>query len=194
MTEGWVARNKFALIPKEWHPYSTQLQLLFDDRASVVQYGLSGEKTCDMAKRLRTILEDRVPNDMSWNFICILGGTNDLSLNSPETIFKNLSSMYELAAPDQRVVAVTIPETGHSPEESQMIRRLCETRIAVNERIRVYSREHNILTVDLEQAMPNLSTSKENRETDWSDMLHMTAAGYDKFAEHVFEVISPHLK
>ena len=173
-------------------PYGEFLQQRLGDQAQVVVSGICGELTGEMAMRFRASVLDRRPHT-----VIILGGTNDLGWHAtPPDIMRNLLKMYEQAkAAGIRAVPVTVPSlrpAGEVPEgEGQAwLQAHVDQRVAVNRLIQDYAQSHALPCVDL-------FTATAEPQTSWlaepysNDGLHLTTAGYRRFAELVYDAIAP---
>jgi len=185
LTAGRVAGPSL-FMPKCHHPYAKRLRALLGAEYEVVEAGCSGEKTGDMLQRLRATLE---PSQTQFQVVCLLGGTNDLGgrLGHAE-IVDNLREMYLAAAKHGAVtLAISVPEALIN------VPHYIEKRKAVNDGIRKVVKEWNqpqaIAFLDLEAQIPYLSAAEDARAEMWSDSLHMTEKGYDRFGELVFNEV-----
>lgn len=176
----------------DFHPYSFKLlELLSADFPNhtfkITQGGIPGETTYQMKNRLIHSLQYfRDIKGKKFDFVIILGGTNDLGTASEEEIFNNLKYMYKLCANEYaaKVVGVTIPESafGH-------IEKIVVKRVNVNKKIREYfslenSSDGKVSFVDIEQHLPY---SKESGI--WFDSLHFNRKGYDEMGIHIFNTL-----
>jgi lysophospholipase L1-like esterase len=177
------------------HPYAIHLTELFKSANILVkidQQGVGGERVVPaMTKRLRSLLNKNV----SYDWIIILGGTNDLgSGRSPEKIFKEgLQPMYEMClnhtqAKTKLAVMTVIENTNNSPTNNGD-----KNRQALNTMIRDYvakiNDQNRISLVDLDKGIPYHSVNDDERKRIYSDVLHLTPAGYDRMATLVFDAI-----
>ncbi|CAF1005572.1 unnamed protein product [Rotaria sordida] len=190
LTEGYY---RYGLA---FHPYATHLTNLFDSAnipVKIHQQGVSGERVVpSMVKRLHRLLE----NNVSYDWIIILGGTNDLgSSSSAEDIFKKgLEPMYEMclnrAQSKAKLVAMTVIENAHdSPTHARD-----KNRQELNRMIRDYvanaNDQNRVYLVDLDKGIPYHSVDdNKEREQIWDDTIHLTAAGYDRMATLIFDAI-----
>lgn len=175
----------------DYHPYTTKLlELLSNEfpnhKFKITEAGVSGETTYELKNRLTPSLQYfRDMKNKRFDFVIILGGTNDLGAASEEEIFNNLKCMYSLCAKEysMKVVGITIPESafGH-------LEQIVSKRVAVNSKIREYfSPENNndqVCFVDIEKHLPY---SKDSGL--WIDALHFNAKGYDQMGVHIFDVL-----
>lgn len=173
-------------------PYGEFLQGRLGGQARIVVSGMCGELTAEMAMRFRaTVLEQRP------HTVIILGGTNDLGWNAaPHEIMRNLLTMYEQArGAGIRPVPVTVPSLrpggditgtdGQDWAQNHLTRRLTLNRL-----IQDYACSHNLPCVDLFSATAEEGTSWL-AEPYSNDGLHLTTAGYRRFADLVYQAIAP---
>ena len=185
-----------------FHPYATELERLIDkhyadsdsDKEVLIhQLGMSGEFTSHMIPRLHGILDRN--RSVPYDFVCIMGGTNDLALtDSGEEIFYRIEQLYQMTLSHgdshrTKLVCITIPQSSCS--DLQYIQR----RGLINERIREFCRDNGsrAILVDFEQLIPYESSSgaKEGGVSRplWDDNIHMTPAGYDVLGGLIFSCI-----
>jgi lysophospholipase L1-like esterase len=194
LTEGFVRGDKF-------HPYSIELEKRIFDRLAeqgvgqevvMNQIGKSGEFTSHMAPRLRHALD--AAGDQPYRLVCILGGTNDLSLpDSAEEIAGRLTEMYDIVlqhgTKESILVAITIPQSYFRTPA------YVERRTGINNKIKEFAANANanpehkdrIIVVDLEHILPYFGSDGAKDEVHWFDALHMTPSGYDKFGDIIYE-------
>lgn len=177
-------------------PYATHLKDLFESAnisVDIDQRGVSGERVVpNMVDRLRNFLK----NEPLYDWIIILGGTNDLADEVlGDKIFKQgLEPMYELClnhAPTKtKLVAMTVIENSYDiPTNNDD-----KDRQVLNSMIRDYVAQTNdqerICLVDLDKGIPYHSASNdEERKQIWDDGVHLTPAGYDRMAVLIFDAI-----
>jgi lysophospholipase L1-like esterase len=181
------------------HPYAIHLTDLFKSANILVnidQRGVSGERVVPtMIKRLRSLLN----KDASYDWIIILGGTNDLGSGiSAEKIFKEgLEPMYEMClnhkqAKTKLAVMTVIENAFNSPTNNAD-----KNRQTLNTMIRDYVAKNNnqdrICLVDLDKGIPYHGVNNDEQKQIWDDGLHLTPAGYDRMATLVFDAIKSKL-
>ncbi|SLM49904.1 conserved protein of unknown function [Nitrospira japonica] len=169
-------------------PYGEFLQGWLGASSQVRVSGNCGELTSEMAMRFRQDVLAHRPG-----YVVILGGTNDLGWNAkPSDIMRNLLTMYELSRAEQIIpVPVTVPsvrieDAGGAPDAAAWIEDHLQRRRQLNELILAYAHSKQLIAVDLftETAEPDtgrLAASYSN------DGLHLTTAGYRRFAELLFD-------
>ena len=187
---------------RNFHPYSLQLEKCIDKHYSeravekeaiIHQVGKSGEKTSEMIPRLQSILARS--SDSPYDFVCILAGTNDLSLrDSGDDIFGRIRQLYDLVldhGEETILVAITIPRSYYVTQVKR--------RSIVNQKIKDFCNDANdragvtrAFMVDFENLLPYVQESDEKINV-WDDHLHMTSLGYDELARIIFTAISPAL-
>jgi len=185
LTEGFCAGGL------EWHPYTTILSQLLEKSnpgSQVKQAGRSGESTAEMVLRLPRLLNEKHAMGEAFSHVVILGGTNDLGSRDGEAILLNLMKLHQMAMGHGAVsVAVTIPESGITDEQ------YVKKRDFINNGLRTLVKQHasvdEMLLVDLEAGIPypRAEASKGQTPAMWDDVLHLSKAGYDRFAELVYE-------
>lgn len=179
-----------------FHPYSQRLTSLFSSIGKAVHIdtqGISGEKVVrSMADRLENIL--RQTNGDVYDFVMILGGTNDLGWGqSAEIIFGyGLKLMYDqvLQTKSRLVVMTVIENRVNSPEHPDDQRRQ-----HLNYFIRQYAENHpekdRIFLVDLDREISfHHAPDRQQALLLWDDYIHFTPAGYDRMADIIFHVIT----
>jgi lysophospholipase L1-like esterase len=194
LTEGYYDHGR------AYHPYATHLSDLFSSAkipVKIDQKGVSGERVLPtMVDRLDRLLK----KDASYNWIVILGGTNDLCDDvSAETIFKEgLEPMYErclnYTQATIKLAVMTVAEnsvdlpTGDDDKERQALNRMIRDYVAKS------NNQDRVCLVDLDKGIPyhSVSSDKERQEI-WDDTDHFTAAGYDLMATIVFNTIKDRL-
>ena len=194
-------------------------------KCTIYTAGVSGERAADMYPRLVKVLneyslkkdtpeknkekkenkenKENTENKESssnhmFDFVIILGGTNDIGSNSRITskdVINTLIKLHEycLRTGDEncRTIAVTIPECGAK------IGWLDKTRNEVNQGLKdfVEKSKENVLLCDFFNQMPYHSMDKKNRNVLWSnDGLHFTPKGYEKMASIIYGVLKPAMK
>jgi lysophospholipase L1-like esterase len=181
------------------HPYSRRLNQLFAESnvpTNIDEKGVSGELVNpSMTRRLKSLLADATCPDYDW--IIILGGTNDLANNksSDEIFDRGLESMYDAVLSWRRrttqLVIVTVPENGcltdNHPRET--------TRQQINEFIRHLAANHSekerIRLVDLDRDIPyHQPKHGQQRHLMWDDPVHFTPTGYDHMGALIFGAIN----
>jgi lysophospholipase L1-like esterase len=194
LTEGYYDYGR------RYHPYATHLTHLFESAnipVKIDQLGRSGERVVpNMVNRLRYLLKQNA----SYDWIIILGGTNDLGGEvSADKIFgEGLKPMYEMCLNQTQakinLAAMTVIENGYdsptndSDKDRQTLNRMIRDYIAkINDQDRV-------CLVDLDKGIPYHSKSDDNeRKRIWDDDVHLTPAGYDRMATLVFDAIKSKL-
>ena len=192
LTEGYYNRGH------KFHPYAIELEKCInkhytdkgsDNHAAIHQFGLSGEFTSHMIPRLHDILTKSATSP--YKFVCILAGTNDLSLSdSGDEIFERLRQLYNMVLEhgDKQaiLVAITIPQSFFTDSD------YVGTRNTVNKHIKNFclginkdSDQVRVITVDYENLIPY-----QENGIYWDDALHMTPAGYNRLGKFIFEHIS----
>ncbi|MEQ1795809.1 MAG: GDSL-type esterase/lipase family protein [Nitrospira sp.] len=177
-------------------PYGEWVQERLGTACHVRISGVCGELTGEMVMRFRRDVLAHQPQ-----YVVILGGTNDLGWNGPiHEIMRNLVKMYEQTlAADGVPVPVTVPslrveDAGGSREGLEWVAGHLDRRRELNALILEYAVSKNLAAVDLFTA----TAERESRllAPEYSnDGLHLTTAGYRRFADlvcqHVLVPILP---
>ena len=183
LTEGFLDHGA------HFHPYSINLKRLFEKDSfrniTITTAGVSGETTSQIKSRLTQMFTSHI----HYDFVCILSGTNDLSRHgsNPEAIFGNIKSMYGMiwndnSNHDTHLLCVTIPETSYKFMNS--VSKVVNTHIR-----ELCSRDSSKTTlVDLERYIPHNNETVHNMNL-WSDNIHFSQRGYDKFAEIIYRAM-----
>lgn len=175
-----------------FHAYAIRLRDLLKNSSTIVEKGLSGERTGEMLHRLPNVLTVQP----KIKLVIILGGTNDLGSGRVpnDEIVANIKQLHRIAlnssslSPHQDVIytiAVTIPQAVWMLKGPSAVKRL-----AINEKIRAFAGRCSarISVLDLENAF-DLSV-KANMNTFWSpDGLHLNPHGYDEFGEMIYKLM-----
>lgn len=182
-------------------PYGRFLQDRLRERAKVVVSGLCGETTGDMVARFR---QDVEPCRPAW--VVILGGTNDLGLNTePDEIMDNLARMFSQALNRGiRPVAVTVPSirvggegdiaapTSSDAALMSEARRWLDDHIArrrtLNRLIMGHCAGKGIACVDLFADTVEPDTGQLAARYS-NDGLHLTTEGYERLAALLYEQV-----
>ncbi|MGQ9543792.1 MAG: GDSL-type esterase/lipase family protein [Candidatus Bathyarchaeia archaeon] len=185
LTVGYQPPKANTPLPKST-PYTVPLKRMVDDalekigklkEVNVTFYnkGVAGELTSDMLRRF-----DNDVISVKPNYTIILGGTNDIGWSvEPEEIMDNLVQMYEgTSSAGIEVIACTVPSILGA-------RSLINPRVKLNELIKDYCFENEIICVDLFSATVDPKTGELDRKYS-SDGLHMNTTGYMKMAETIF--------
>ena len=178
------------------HPYSLRLLQLISSLGIAVtidQKGISGERVVpSMVRRLESLLAEQ---NSSYDWVMILGGTNDLGYGQPaEQIFnEGIKLMYDMVLrrdSDVQLVVMTVIENGfYSPAH-----RHDRPRQELNELIRNYASNLRVHLVDLAKEIRfHHVDDLEQRDAIWDDGVHFKAAGYALMANVIFQAIHPHL-
>ena len=195
------------------HPYSIALQKHFDVRDRTVEgetgkaeingrriykvhtAGIPGERAVDeMLRRLKEHLRN---STISYHWVVILGGTNDLRkyFNDPSlmedytSIFKALVKLHETVAKSGgRTVAVTIPDRECiGAGTCDNIKKL---QYQINEHLRDYALQNKdkVILADLakEIVLPRDSEL-------FSDWVHLNPRGYNKMADVIYTAMKDYV-
>eukprot|EP01119_Soliformovum_irregulare_P006826 TRINITY_DN19248_c0_g1_i1.p1 TRINITY_DN19248_c0_g1~~TRINITY_DN19248_c0_g1_i1.p1 ORF type:complete len:205 (-),score=18.12 TRINITY_DN19248_c0_g1_i1:173-697(-) len=172
------------------HPYEILLSQLLQkhpEHYEISVQGIPGERTYQMKSRLEIALQES-----EYDWVIILGGTNDLSVGDPAVILDNLTSMHRMSKESgAKSIVVTIPHVSSSSYPLHLI----EKRKMINDELRKYAADQELPLADLEMH-PDLTPNKDDEEhlkRIWDDTLHFTPQGYDEFAKVIYAAILPHL-
>lgn len=156
----------------------------------VTSSGICGELTGEMVMRFRRDVLAHQPH-----YAVILGGTNDLGWNGPtHEIMRNLVKMYEQTLAAGGVpVPVTVPslrveDAGGSREGLEWVAGHLDRRRELNAHILAYAATKNLVSVDLFTATAEPESGLLALEYS-NDGLHLTTAGYRRFADLVYTLV-----
>ncbi|CAF0785717.1 unnamed protein product [Adineta steineri] len=167
------------------HPYAIHLADLLESAhipVKIDQRGVSGERVVPtMVNRLHSFLE----KGTSYDWIIILGGTNDLAGSVlAENIFtKGLEPMYAMCLNQSqtktKLAVMTVIENGYdSPSHEDD-----KERQILNDMIRNYvtntDKPDRVYLVDLDKGILFHSMNNDERLQIWDDCVHLTSSGYD---------------
>ncbi|KAL8762878.1 MAG: hypothetical protein Q9184_001174 [Pyrenodesmia sp. 2 TL-2023] len=167
------------------YPYAAQLRKrlkedLPDTEATVDVAGLSGDRVIagQYVRRIKGSCEKA--EDAPYDWIIVLGGTNDLgSEERPDNIYEGLSRGMTLLEPQgANVLALSVLEGEHTSGDIFQRRKELNNLIAYHEEDRLYY-------IDICAAVPWFSMSPKMRETIWDDGLHLTMDGYKKMGDAI---------
>lgn len=183
---------------RKFHSYTLEMQNVLNAALSIrhrrvvmQQVGMSGEYTSHMIPRLLRHLEGARP---PYQLVCLLGGTNDISLaDSPHEIAARLTDMYDAVLESHAMttlVAITIPQSYF------LDTNYVEKRSFINTKIKEYCLRHSdrVLLVDLEHLLPYFKGDGSVDTVHWDDHLHMTPKGYDLFGQFVADSVLSSMK
>jgi lysophospholipase L1-like esterase len=174
----------------QFHPYTEKLEeLLARDGHSigVVNRGISGETTFQMAKRLDELLK----RSLKFDYVCILAGTNDLADDSESaaSIFERLQKLYTTTlSAGAKLIVVTIPQAAFDRDHEDYLKKKME----INQMVRQFYEEKKssgqVEYFDLFSTVPYYGEDGK-RSSLWDDHLHLGPAGYDVFGERVYHIL-----
>jgi len=172
----------------EWPPYQPYTRFLEEMirnvivktcksvRLQVINKGLNGDLTESMLSRIyQDVLQ------LNPSHVVILGGTNDIGWSIPVTeIYSNLEGMYDkVIRHGIRLIACAVPSIlGYDS--------LIPPRMRLNGMIRSYCEAKGAKYIDLFSATADTATQRLSPEYS-NDGLHLSAKGYRKIAETIFE-------
>ena len=159
--------------------------------------GLPGERAKDqMLPRLKHLLHD---SKITYNWVIILGGTNDLKrykdnssfdFDDALSIFNALAKLHNISHTfGARSVAVSIPEV--ECEISETCPNLRKARNKINELLRsfVARNNKNMVLADL----ANEIMYRPRDQNLWSGPVHFSAQGYDKMVNVIYHSMRDHV-
>lgn len=133
---------------------------------SVINAGISGERTSQGLKRFRSVLDKHSPE-----LVILLEGGNDILRNQPAVqTKKNLASMIEIALSEQvAIILLGVPEKKLFSDSAPFYTELAE--------------EYDLVFSD-DLVSDLIKTSKYK-----SDPIHLNSSGYQKLAEGVYQLM-----
>eukprot|EP00199_Chlamydomonas_sp_CCMP681_P005986 CAMPEP_0119109446 /NCGR_PEP_ID=MMETSP1180-20130426/17913_1 /TAXON_ID=3052 ORGANISM="Chlamydomonas cf sp, Strain CCMP681" /NCGR_SAMPLE_ID=MMETSP1180 /ASSEMBLY_ACC=CAM_ASM_000741 /LENGTH=221 /DNA_ID=CAMNT_0007095201 /DNA_START=47 /DNA_END=712 /DNA_ORIENTATION=- len=187
-----------------FHPYSLRLQALLDTagyegRAQVVTAGRSGEFVLPtMGDRLARILEEARANNTLYTHVLIHGGTNDAGSGAePKLIMAGLARMYKDAHKHgAKVVSMTLLGYHQRETNDGPAGKACtELNRLLAEFVKQNGQALGIKCVDLgaglsphrQSPVQGTQLACTNVSDLWDDNIHLTAPGYDRMAEMIWE-------
>lgn len=131
----------------QYHPYLQVLRRKLREafpglQVEIDEDGMDGGLTQHFSGRLRTAYRERgTPHDTIFDWVIVLGGTNDLAINArPEAIFENLERTWSFAKLRKtKVLALTVPELAVLTRPGGPINRVNERRNELNSLILGYT-------------------------------------------------------
>ena len=176
----------------EYSPYAIRLKQRLEQRFpsrefQIVVDGLPGDAVIDGQYLLR--LESRLTNSNSFDWIIMMGGTNDIGWGrSCEAIYEALQEIWtEAIESGAKVLALTVPAS-----------RICATQRGMqliqglNTAILGHG-EEKFWTTDVCTQLPWPNEADE-QDRVWDDGLHFTPAGYrmvgDLVADKIIDLLS----
>ncbi|CAF2909374.1 unnamed protein product [Rotaria sp. Silwood2] len=180
-----------------YHPYAIELLNLFSSvnmPIIVDQKGIPGECVVpSMINRIENLFRENSPH---YDWIIVLGGTNDLAYKqSAENIFnQGLKLIYDMILQrktlNTKLSVMTIMENGFYTPESIYDKQ----RQILNDMIRNYVKNYHdqsrICLIDIDKYI-NYHSIKDIKQRDiiWDDFVHLTPDGYDLMAKIIFQEI-----
>jgi lysophospholipase L1-like esterase len=206
-----------------FHPYSIALEkklsdLLPSHKVNITVDGRSGDRVLAslsgiFLQRLQSSLPLSKTGSPKFDFVIVLGGTNDLALllrdeDGPIKIFEGLNQGYDhILKAGASLLCMTVPERAVDCGGNQMANTARNARLQLNKLISTYAQEHKtvdeagrttsspskVFLFDLAKTVPfprNEAGNEVGNRAFWSDMLHFTAQGYDFVGEELAIYIS----
>ncbi|XP_065053254.1 uncharacterized protein LOC135682333 [Rhopilema esculentum] len=196
---------------KAFSPYGNHLKQLISYATripvSTTIKGIVGEMT---HKQMVSRLPEILGNNSVFDWVIILGGTNDILhvknfaddqefLNQLESVWqpritKDIEKLHNIAhSYGARSMLLTVPE--NAIEVWPEYRILMTMRTKINNALRQFANQNRdkILFCDLAKRLPRHSLTPQQEALFWDDHLHMTPRGYDRMAEEVFKCLKPYI-
>ncbi|RGB27401.1 SGNH hydrolase-type esterase domain-containing protein [Rhizophagus diaphanus] len=190
LTEGY---SRYGTV---YHPYGIQFRKRFEEAETEVEVTIEGQSgarvVSNYENRLRRAISKQTDKGKKFDYVVILGGTNDVcNMFDSNEIFNKLKKLYDICENHGAIVfALTIMEM-----EFTYIDEPEKRRKEVNELIRNYSAENDkIILCDLSKELPINSIPKDQKELYWDDGVHLTVEGYDHMGDIIFEALYSHIK
>ncbi|KAL0938805.1 gdsl-like lipase [Colletotrichum truncatum] len=181
-----------------YHPYSIALTKklsndLSDTQIIATDNGMPGDVVSHVAfaKRFESEVflmcfyaDLNLVNQNKYDWVVILGGTNDLAYNiPPERTFESLKAVYDSALEKgSKVLALTVPEVHYKSADLDDRRRKLNSAILSH-------KAPNYYAFDLNPRIPYHALPDRDRKKYWDDGVHLTPAGYDWMGGHVAEAL-----
>lgn len=196
---------------KAFAPYGNHLRqlMMYSSRVpvSVKIKGIVGEMTHkQMVGRLPEILG----NNTAFDWVIILGGTNDILhvknfaddqefLGQLESVWqpritKDIEKLHRIAHDHgAHTMLLTIPENAIEAWPGYKI--LMSMRTKINNALRQFANQNRnkVALCDIAKKLPRHSLSPQQEAFFWDDHLHMTPQGYNRMAEEVFKCLKPYI-
>jgi lysophospholipase L1-like esterase len=190
------------------HPYIDKLSELLHKQINIRAFGYPGIKSLDLQDKLIDIVSDS-QFQKNISIIAILAGTNDLVQGDIpyQTILENLIELHKKVHESDESKARAIYTIAISIPYVNRIRVNNRIRVRVNQGLKVYAEScsYRVVYCDLSLFDPPTQATESNataasrmrRRLDGSagvnyigaDGVHLTAAGYDRMAEQLYETI-----
>lgn len=156
----------------------------------VLNYGVSGEQTDSMSKRLKGILIEHKPG--SLRYATVMSGLNDVGGMKgypplEQEVLDNLQGMCDLLLGHgcKSVFLMTLPIC---PADKGVV-WYHKLKLGFNQKLRDLCKK-GIILVDVAKELSFLEMSAPEQKRLWCDNLHFTAAGYDTLADVIFNIMS----
>ena len=197
LTEGYTRRGR------EFHPYTNALHSLLTGAKvgawEIYNHGVSGETCQQIADRLKAELTAAERTSTLYDYIVILGGTNDVGIGSVDLskTLRHLQSMYHAAlAHGAHLLILNLPGGYFEANDVKIFFQQEHRKAAYLERqdmvhsaVDVF---HNVLCDGKDAAVSYLDLAAvfpQDRADCRDDFLHLSAAGYEQMGQQVFRCI-----
>ena len=196
---------------KAFSPYGNHLRQLLTYSSNIPVNlkikGIVGEMT---HKQMVSRLPEVLGNNTSFDWVIILGGTNDILhvknfaddqefLGQLESVWqpritKDIEKLHTISHNyNAHTMLLTIPENAIEAWPGYKI--LMTMRTKINNALRQYANQNRnkVALCDIAKKLPRHSLSPQQEALFWDDHLHMTPQGYNRMAEEVFKCLKPYL-
>jgi len=148
--------------------------------------GVSGDHVVSSYGFLSRIQSKCGQEAASYDWVIILGGTNDLAYGrTAEVVFEELKKVYQVALDHgANVLALTVPEAYSDELSTATTQSLNERRATLNRMILEHVAER-YYAMDLHSMLPNSQLPQDVREEMWDDGIHLTPYGYGVMGDHI---------
>ncbi|KAL8632854.1 hypothetical protein Q9189_001408 [Teloschistes chrysophthalmus] len=167
------------------YPYAKQIrerlkEALPTTEVTVDVSGLSGDRVIDGQFLRRTKGQCEKAKDSPYDWIIVLGGTNDLGWSeTPEKVYEALKKVWTVALETgANVLALSVLEAEYTSGD------IVERRNDLNNRIATHS-EDRWHYLDLCAKVPFFAMKETMRDRIWDDGLHLTMDGYEMMGEAI---------
>ncbi|KAI4213857.1 MAG: hypothetical protein LQ351_003552 [Letrouitia transgressa] len=167
------------------YPYAKRLQVPLENflpltKISITVAGLSGDRVIAGQYLQRIQHQCIAPEEKSYDWIVVLGGTNDLGWGEePHQVYEGLKRVWKIALDSgANVLALNILEAQSTAGTIVQRRNLLNQLIAQHTEDRWYH-------MDISNAVPFFTLNGEMRERIWDDGLHLTKEGYEMMGDAI---------
>lgn len=186
LTQGYIDQTT------PFHSYSIRLSKLIPNY-QIYTYGITGQGIQDIYNREVACLTE--PEQRKFSIVVLLGGSNDLGFEFPETIIACLDKAFLCAAnylgDPKRLAVMTLPQL----DCETVMKDIENKRRTVNTWIRTVCEQRSYTLIDFENSIIGISddirrANYTQENAIWlKDGLHMSSRGYDCLADLVYSKI-----